>query len=283
MKSRLILVEGIPGSGKSTVAGFTEQILKEMNIEAELFSEGNLDHPADYEGVACLSPNQYELMIRDYPFTKNFSKKNRDHYLVFYRKIQVEEGNLLVDQLVNNLIKNDIYELPLTQYMELIAEKWRNFVKMALGNEKTYVFDCCFIQNPVTMSFVKNNAANDEIIKYIQVLEKIIEPLNPFLIYVEQDNIDFSFKKAVAERPSEWFHAFVDYYTSQGFGKENGYVGLDGTLNVLHARKQLEQEIVDRLTLRKTILNNTAFNSEACQCEIKAILTTLIKDVGPTM
>jgi thymidylate kinase len=52
MNTKLILIEGLPGSGKSTTAGMAAEILKQKGIETNLFLEGNLDHPADYDGVA---------------------------------------------------------------------------------------------------------------------------------------------------------------------------------------------------------------------------------------
>ena len=43
--------------------------------------------------------------------------------------------------------------------------------------------------------------------------------LNPMLLYVEQDNLEFSFRKALKERTPEWSTGIVDYYTNQGYGK----------------------------------------------------------------
>lgn len=54
MDSKLILIEGLPGSGKSTTARLVHEILMQKGIESELFCEGDLDHPADYESVAFL-------------------------------------------------------------------------------------------------------------------------------------------------------------------------------------------------------------------------------------
>lgn len=54
MARRLILIEGLPGSGKSTVAEMVSEILKGQGKEVQLFQEGNLDHPADYEGVSFI-------------------------------------------------------------------------------------------------------------------------------------------------------------------------------------------------------------------------------------
>ena len=54
MNHRLILIEGIPGSGKSTLSARLETWLKDQGIAARLYSEGDA-HPADLacHGVDC--------------------------------------------------------------------------------------------------------------------------------------------------------------------------------------------------------------------------------------
>ena len=48
-QSQLILVEGIPGSGKTTMAEFVDRWLERNGLRSRLYTEGNLDHPADYK------------------------------------------------------------------------------------------------------------------------------------------------------------------------------------------------------------------------------------------
>jgi thymidylate kinase len=58
MNTKLIVVEGIPGSGKTTTANFIKELLDERNISNQLFLEGDLNHPADFESVACLDETE---------------------------------------------------------------------------------------------------------------------------------------------------------------------------------------------------------------------------------
>jgi adenylylsulfate kinase-like enzyme len=44
-QSKLILVEGVPGSGKTTMAEFVHQWLDRNGIRSRLYGEGSLDHP----------------------------------------------------------------------------------------------------------------------------------------------------------------------------------------------------------------------------------------------
>lgn len=281
MNTKLIIVEGLPGFGKSTIAQLVSDILTEMNIEAELFKEGNLDHPADYDGVAYYANSEFESLLS---FTAEFrdilsvrASKQGHGFLLFYRKIEEELGIKFPDELLSEMTKNDIYELPLDQHMELITGNWEIFTKGALNSQRVYVFECCLIQNPVTMGMIKYNSPEEKVINYVIRLAKTIACLNPLFIYIGQNDLEFSFSKAVKERPKEWSDGFIDYYTGQGYGKAHGYTGLDGTIQVLQARAELEMKI--RKMIKMEIadveiveINNSSYNYDRCRSELIQIM-----------
>jgi len=190
------------------------------------------------------------------------AEKRENKYLLPYRKIKNQYGSKFPDELLNTIFINDVYELPLEQNIELIIEKWVEFTERAIADNKTYIFECCFIQNPITVAMVKYGEKKEKAIDYVMKLAKIIEGLNPILFYVDQDDLEFSFKKVMKERPGEWSSGFIDYYTNQGYGKERGYEGLEGTLKVLEARRAIESEIVDLLKIKKVKINNSLYDME---------------------
>jgi hypothetical protein len=59
--SKLIPVEGVPGTGNTVVASTVHQWLDRNSTPNRLYREGNLDHPADYESVAYepVRPNDW--------------------------------------------------------------------------------------------------------------------------------------------------------------------------------------------------------------------------------
>lgn len=48
-----------------------------------------------------------------------------------------------------------------------------------------------------------------------------------------------------------------------GFGKHHGLDGVEGTLQVLEARRELEYRILDRLGLNKEQMNNSHYDHES--------------------
>ncbi|CAM3974655.1 hypothetical protein BAQ48_18595 [Bacillus luti] len=278
MNTKLIIVEGLPGFGKSTTAKLINEILSQNKIEVELFLEGNLKHPADYDGVSCFNKFEFDRLLSN---SGNFKEvllkrvlKKGSNYLLPYRKIKNEFGDQFSDELFNAIFKNDIYELSFDKNVELIADKWNDFAEIALEDNKVYIFECCFIQNPLTIGMIKYGEQKEKIINYVMKVAKIIENLNPILLYVEQDNLEFSFRKALKERTPEWSTGIVDYYTNQGYGKEHNHSGVEGAINVLEARRNLELEIFDMLKMKKEKINNTKYEIDSYRSMLKDKLTT---------
>ncbi|MBP1997011.1 hypothetical protein [Paenibacillus eucommiae] len=264
MRSKLVLIEGLPGFGKTTTAQLVHEILMEMNIKSQLFLEGNLEHPADYDGVACFKKYEFDELLSTHEkfrdLLSNRMIKQGNNYFLEYRKIKDEYGSSFPDELLHVVVKNDVYELSLDQNRKLITERWKKFTESVLNGSDTFVFDCCFIQNPVTMGMIKYGAKKEDVISYVIELASIVEKLNPLLIYVEQNDLDHSFRKAAMERPKEWSEGFIEYYTNQGFGKKQGYNGLEGALQVLKTRRELEEEIFNGINIAKKKVDNSSYD-----------------------
>lgn len=277
MNVKLIIVEGLPGFGKSTTAKLINEILSQNKIEVELFLEGNLNHPADYDGVSCFNKFEFDRLVSNSgDFKEVLLKrvlKKGSNYLLPYRKIKNEFGDQFSDELCNDISRNDIYELPFDKNVELIADKWNDFAEIALEDDKVYIFECCFIQNPLTIGMIKYGEQKEKIINYVMKVAKIIENLNPMLFYVEQDDLEFSFRKALKERNPEWSTGIVDYYTNQGYGKEHNHSGVEGAIKVLEARRNLELEIFEMLKMKKEKINNTKYEIDSYRSMLKDKLT----------
>ncbi len=276
MTAKLLIVEGLPGAGKSTTAQQAFDVLKAKGINAELYLEGNFNHPADFDGVAYFDSEEFKIFEETHSENKNILKiikiKYFDGYLVPYRKAVEEQHVTFENKLFNDIIKNDVYELPIELHIKLILKRWNDFATSYLKNNKVIIFESCFIQNPITVSMIKNNCSKDITISYINNLANIILPLEPILIYVEQNSIRESFMKAVSERTKEWMDGFTDYYTNQGYGLHNNLKGTEGIIEILEARSIFEKDIYDSINLKKYKIDNSKFNLELLKERINSIV-----------
>jgi len=273
MATKLFLIEGLPGSGKTTTAELLKCLLKEKQVDARLHIEGDVYHPADYESVAYLTNDEWTIFQEKFALldTRLFAESYEDHTLMFYRKWQSEKE--VPKSAIEFLQARDIYELPFELHQALILKKWETFVNQALEADTTYIFECCFLQNPLTIGLIKYDLPEATLQAYIERLAAIIEPLQPVLIYVDQPDVEKSFRKAIKERPTEWADGFMSYYTEQAYGMNRSLSGVEGTIAILQARQAVERQLLETFPFRVEVFGNEDFSAEMRQAWLEQLIT----------
>ena len=117
-----------------------------------------MNHPADYDGVSCFNKFEFDRLVSNSGDFKEVLLKRvlkRKQLFITIQKDKNEFGDQFSDELCNDISRNDIYELPFDKNIELIADKWNDFAEIALEDNKVYIFECCFIQNPLTIGMIK--------------------------------------------------------------------------------------------------------------------------------
>jgi len=278
MSVKLFLVEGLPGSGKTTTAEALTRLLQEQQINTRLHIEGDLNHPADYESIAYLTLGEWTDFQSKYASLDvlRFAEVFNDYVLISCRQWQskqdIPEAAFLQARY--------IYELPFDSYQALIFKKWEAFVAQALTTDTTYVFECCFLQNPLTMGLIKYDLPEATLRAFIERIATIITPLQPVLVYVDQPDIERSFRKALKERPTEWADGFVSYYTEQAYGVDRSLSGVDGAIAILKARKALEHQLLEILPFRVDVFGNEDFSVEARQVWLKRLIQSTVRSTS---
>ncbi|MBB3129501.1 hypothetical protein FHS19_004176 [Paenibacillus rhizosphaerae] len=275
-QTKLILVEGIPGSGKTSTARYIKGLLDAHGKDNPLYLEGDLNHPADYESVACLDSNVYKILINKYPELSetldSFTQTVRQYQLIYYGKLQQQISMEKYKHIIDEISGFDVYNGSLDRYQELIMERWTEFVTYAQQSERIVILECCFLQNPLTMMFGRFNQSKQMITDFIKRIETMIQPLDPKIIYFYQDDIKSTINRVIQERSDEWLRHITRYFTEQGYGKAKGYHGVDGLCEVLKVRKEYELDIMDQLKIDKLTINNTEFDWEPVLQEVRGFL-----------
>ncbi|MFC7373417.1 hypothetical protein ACFQPF_17390 [Fictibacillus iocasae] len=261
---KVYIVEGIPGSGKTTTAQWLKDVLRDKGRDVRLFLEGNVDHPADYESTACLTEDQLLGLEKDFTEIRHYAQKKETRYFIQYRKLPDSSSHLR-----KALKAYDVYELPVNEFIQVSLQKWKEFVEQAVNEDTVYVLECCFLQNPITFLLAKHNCDKKQIAAYIKDISVIISELNPAVLYFEQDNVEESVGRVIKERSKEWLEFIIWYYTEQAYGQARGGVkGESGFFAFLHERKQLEKELLNVLPIESLVLNNSAFDWDERKREI---------------
>lgn len=263
-KTKLIIVEGMWGSGKSTTAKLIYDHLTEAGIDTRLFLEGDLDNPADYDKVACFSHNEYNELVENHSDSIGLiqsmtQSKGNYNFMEYGKCIQVKE---FPEALLSDVMQYDIYDgiLPLERHCEVQLNRWSEFVETQQQEETVTILECCFLQNPLSAMLGRYDASQDLITDYVLKLGQIIKPLNPSLLYYHPGDIRSILERAFDERSSDWREGVTQYFTQQGYGRRHELTGFNGLVAFLRVRTELELNIIDRLLISKLVVRNDDFN-----------------------
>jgi hypothetical protein len=258
--SKLILIEGIPGSGKTNTARFVCDWLEQHGQLPRLFLEGDVDHPADYESVACLDETEYREIAAQFPgqigLLPGCSWHEKGEWFIRYRKMEQESGTHVLAAFMDALRRFEIYDLPAGKFQRLLLNSWQRFAAQAAKEPFVYVFECCFLQNPITTSLARHNLPKAVIRQHLEALADAIRPLQPKLIYLQQTDPKTTLEKIRHERPTKWADYVTWYLTGQAYGRAHGLEGYAGVIDFYTLRQQLELEYLPDLSIPAAILSS---------------------------
>ncbi|MBE5814103.1 MAG: hypothetical protein E7320_02695 [Clostridiales bacterium] len=250
LKHRLFMIEGLPCSGKSTLSAYTARHLEAYGSVC-FVDEGTGDHPADYEFHA-LAP------------AAPAGEKRRIVSLAQYSGEALEA-----------LLPYKIYDgLPWLTEQPLMLEKWQRFVESA-NTDTRYVFNCVLLQNPMCETMMRFGFPERASAEHIAAIAEIIKPLEPVVIYLRNNDIAASVRKASAERPG-WLDAVIPYHTEGAYGKSIGAEGFEGYIRCLRERQERELRILAELPVRSCILEDPQKDWDAARMYIDRLLQQLI-------
>ncbi|MCU0523163.1 MAG: hypothetical protein MUF84_21065 [Anaerolineae bacterium] len=284
---RLVIVEGIPGSGKTTTASFVKDFLDEQDVPNQLYREGDLDHPADFESVAHFSRPEFDSFLADHASYRRLLEQNAsgdgEDRFVPYRKLRMESGQAAPDPLIADLAKRDVYETPsASTYCRLAATRWRRFTDEARRVEEVTILETCFLQNPLTVLLGKHNTPMSQALDHIREISNTIQPLHPALIYLRQRDTRATLERVAAERPREWKEFLITYFTQQGWGKATNARGFEGVVTFYEMRQSIELDFIEQSTIDHLIIDTDANNWAQSHDRIAALLRTSLGTV-PTV
>lgn len=191
--TRLIMLEGLPGTGKSTNSYFLLTQLERNGIMTQWSHEVARPHPTLFFNEASLTYIEYNKFLEKYPeakFLDNVAVFRKTTVGIDMLEIEWNYLSIIGQDAFKALQEFDVWNYSLEKYIEIALEKWAVFVEKALNeNNEVYILDSSIFQFQI-FSFLLKNAPYVNIERFIHKLVDIIKPLNPSLIYFYREDTE---------------------------------------------------------------------------------------------
>ena len=276
MVNRLILVEGIPGAGKTTTARKIRDQLISEGKDVVLYEEGTL-HPADMAWHAYLTKEEYESFIsrcleeyekRDIVISQDELRKRiedqvrreGDHIILAYTRIDFPDPTFW--KLTDEVASKEIFDgrRSLLEFTEIHLNRWTRFSEEAVKSEQISIFECAFLQNHIFELLAVHEKSCDEIYEHLHRLLETVKALEPVLVYIEPSSIEGAVNQAAKERRSpddpdnDWINQIAAWVARSRFGRSRGLQGIEGVYAFCRERLRIDKLMIERLGIPVTIV-----------------------------
>lgn len=253
--NRLIIVEGIPGSGKTTLAQRIAESLRAIRKDVNLYVEGDL-HPTDMAWCACLTQEEYQGVCRKYPEYEGAFEKNKsqwkEYVILAYTKVTG-----LSEQLLRYFEQKEIYDGRRSKeiFCEIHKSRWQRFGEEATGIN---IFECALLQNHINEFLLFRDGDEVSITAYIKELIHAVQRLDPIIIYLSpnpKESIERAAKERVDDKGNHvWEEGIAQYIAASLYGMKTGLIGTKGMYQYFEKRREMEIRMLEKLSVKKYIV-----------------------------
>jgi len=280
--TKLYLIEGIPGSGKTTIAQKIAERNRSCGRFVNLYVEGSA-HPADLGWNACIPAKQYDNVLVKYSALRSQIEQNT----------HIESGCAIIAYTLIKTDNKDFYkEMEAFEvydgrasdelFFRLHYDRWRMFGEVAAQGEALTIFECAFLQNHVNELLFWRDVNESEVIAHCDRLIDSVKQLSPVLFYLSQPDVRETIDRVANERVSpdgdKWIDRVISYCENSPFGKRHGIKGLDGVIEFFAIRKQLEMKILEQLSIPYRVIENADYGWDRVWAEIEAYLNKIERE-----
>lgn len=193
--NRLILLEGLPGTGKTTNSYKLYEQLVRNGRDVRWLHEVSQPHPTLFFSEACLTKEEYRRFIEKYPEAAEMLSGIAEirattvgiDYLTAARRLPGQENAAWYQQL----LQYDVMGFPLERYELVAHEKWEAFARAALRDDAIIILDGSIFQYQI-FTYLLNGAEYPRLAGFVHDIMNMLRPLCPALIYLYRENTEDS-------------------------------------------------------------------------------------------
>jgi len=222
-QTKLILVEGLPSTGKSTNSGFLLDQLEKNGRRAKWVHEVARPHPTLFFFEASLGESEYREYISHHPQTASVLAKqvikHGDFYGIDLLEIEWNQSAVFSKDAFLELKQYDVWNYSIERYIEIAVEKWKSFVERQMSSDEIVILDSSIFQFQI-YSFLLAEKSYEKLRNFIQKLLDIITPLNPMLVYFYRENTNDTIDFLIRDRGASFLERIWERDRNQPYYKD---------------------------------------------------------------
>jgi hypothetical protein len=135
--------------------------------------------------------------------------------------------------------------------------RWTAFVKTRRADMAIPVIDGQLFHGDVTHLLLME-ADLALISGYVQALATVVAPLDPFVLYLWQEDVDKAIRAVCAERGPAWIDYQVNWKLAAPYCVRRGYKGVEGLISLYRDYRRITDDLFCQLPLAKLAIENSA-------------------------
>ncbi|WP_235210447.1 hypothetical protein [Caballeronia sordidicola] len=145
--------------------------------------------------------------------------------------------------------------------------RWTAFVEATRADIPIPVMDGQLFHGDLTHLLLME-AESPLISGYMQALAAVIAPLNPFVLYLWQEDVEEAVRTVCADRGPEWINYQVNWKLAAPFCVRRGYKGLEGLVSPYRDYRRITDDLFRQLPFAKLAIENSAGDWQAYERQI---------------
>jgi hypothetical protein len=212
--TRLILIEGMIGAGKSTTAQHIGARLTERGANAVAFAEFAMNHPVRTKAVDRLRAAYPEPV---------------------WTQHDIGPDGLAVDRTVYS------------------ADQWGRLAELCVREQQTVVLESTFLQNSVLPAFV-NGAPLTKVREITGGIERAIAPADPLLVYLRPTDISAAISHVHATRDPTWTAWNIASAQGYPLAVARNLHGRDAVVGLYEEWERVVDDVLERWPYRSLLV-----------------------------
>ena len=258
---RLLLIEGIPGSGKTTTARSAAARLARADARVAVYCEGD-PQPADLAWQWWLAPAEFEAVCQAHAGAqaelRRYAWVGAAGVAVAYTKVDAARCGGQWPEVQAAMPGREPFNgsVPAARFMDILAARWAEFGASGGNSDSAdvVVFDGAFLQNTLVELVLFADRDADEIAGDLRRLAESVARWRPLLVRLIPVDPAAALESVARERVdaegrSQWRNAVEAYTADTPWARARGLSSPGALQAYLSYRQRLEVEVLPRLPL----------------------------------